>query len=291
MRCDLHVHTKASGRINTPFIRHFCNESYNHAQDVYDRCKRLGMSIVTLTDHDSIDAAEILRSRPDFFLSEEVTCIMPSGTEVHIGVYGISERDHIEIQKRRTDFISLLMYLTERKVFFSVNHVFSGLTGHRKAEDFEWFSSYAPAFETRNGQMWSRANFEAEKFAKTHAKIGIAGSDSHTLAGVALTYTEVPGARTVEEFFSGLRARRGRVHGNHGSLAKITGDVFRVTGAMLCEKPWALSLLPMAVLLPAVTLGHWMNEIRFCEKWAGLINAREIAPRRLWDLDANFREA
>jgi predicted metal-dependent phosphoesterase TrpH len=291
MRCDLHVHTKASGRINTPFIRHFCNESYNDAQDVYDRCKRLGMSIVTLTDHDSIDAAEILRGRHDFFLSEEVTCTMPSGTEVHIGVYGISERDHIEIQKRRTDFISLLMYLTERKVFFSVNHVFSGLTGHRKAEDFEWFSSYAPAFETRNGQMWRHANLEAEKFAKNHAKIGIGGSDSHTLAGVALTYTEVPGARTVEEFFSGLRARRGSVHGNHGSLAKITGDVFRVTGAMLCETPWALSLIPLAVLLPAITLGHWMNEIRFCEKWAGLINAREIAPRRLWDLDADFREA
>src|SRR5262249_36740287 len=64
MRCDLHVHTKASGLINTPFIRHFCYESYNDAEAVYDRCKRLGMSIVTVTDHDSIDAAEILRSRP-----------------------------------------------------------------------------------------------------------------------------------------------------------------------------------------------------------------------------------
>src|SRR5215510_10973811 len=87
MRCDLHVHTKASGRITTPFIRHFCNESYNEVQDVYDRCKRLGMSIVTITDHDSIDAVEVLRSNPDFFLSEEVTCTMPSGTELHLGVY------------------------------------------------------------------------------------------------------------------------------------------------------------------------------------------------------------
>lgn len=291
MRCDLHVHTKASGRITTPFIRHFCNESYNDAQDVYDRCKRLGMSIVTITDHDSIDAAEVLRSRPDFFLSEEVTCTMPSGTEVHVGVYGISERDHLEIQKRRHDFVALLMYLTERKIFFSMNHVFSGLTGRRESEDYEWFSSYAPALETRNGQMWSRANFEAEKFAQTHGKIGIAGSDSHTLAGVAMTYTEVPGARTVEEFFSGLRAHRGRIHGDHGSLGKITADVFRVTGAMLCEQPWAVLLSPLAVLLPAITAGHWMNEIRFCEKWSQLINAGEQAPRRLWDLDAKFREA
>ena len=291
MRCDLHVHTKASGMCNTPFIRHFCRESYNDAQNVYDRSKRLGMSIVTITDHDCIDAAEALRSRPDFFLSEEVTCTMPTGTELHLGVYAIGERDHTEIQRRRTDFISLLMYLTERRIFFSVNHVFSGLTGRRETEDFEWFASYAPAFETRNGQMWSRANFEAEKFARANGKIEIAGSDSHTLAGVALTYTEVPGARTVEEFFSGLRAKRGQIRGDHGSFAKITGDVFRVTAAMLCEKPWALSLLPLAVLLPAITAGHWMNEIRFCEKWMKLINRGESVPRRVWDLDANLREA
>src|SRR5262249_49478961 len=209
MRCDLHVHTKASGLINSPIIRHFCYESYNEPEAVYARCKRLGMSIVTVTDHDSIDAVEVLRSRPDFFLSEEVTCTMPSGTELHLGVYGINERDHIEIQKRRNDFIALLMFLTERKIFFSVNHVFSGLTGRREVQDFEWFASYAPALETRNGQMWSRANYEAERLAVSYGKIGVAGSDSHTLAGVARTYTEVPGARTVEEFFSGLRARRG----------------------------------------------------------------------------------
>jgi predicted metal-dependent phosphoesterase TrpH len=291
MRCDLHVHTKASGMCNTPFIRHFCRESYNDAQDVYARCKRLGMSIVTVTDHDSIDAAEILCNRPDFFLSEEVTCTMPSGTELHLGVYGITERDHTEIQKRRNDFIALLMFLTERKIFFSVNHVFSGLTGRREPEDFEWFASYAPALETRNGQMWPRANREAERLAKSYGKIGIAGSDSHTLAGVGLTYTEVSGARTVEEFFSGLRARRGRIHGDHGSLAKIMADVFRVTGAMLCEKPWALSLLPLAVLLPAIVGCHWANEIRFCEKWAKQINAGDSVPRRLWELDANLREA
>src|SRR5215813_1857829 len=285
MRCDLHVHTKASGLINTPFIRHFCYESYNDAAAVYDRCKRLGMSIVTVTDHDSIDAAEILRSRPDFFLSEEVTCTMPSGTELHLGVYGINERDHIEIQKRRNDFIALLMYLTERKIFFSVNHVFSGLTGRREAEDFEWFASYAPALETRNGQMWSRANYEAERLAVSYGKIGIAGSDSHTLAGVGLTYTEVYGARTVEEFFSGLRARRGRIRGDHGNFGKILGDVFRVTGAMLRENPWAISLLPLAILLPGIVAGHWMNEIRFCEKWAKQQNESDFAPRLLWDLE------
>ncbi len=119
MRCDLHVHSIFSGMCNTPVMSRICRESYNDPAEVYLRLKQLGMSIVTMTDHDSIDAAEALRRHPDFFLSEEVTCRMPSGTELHLGVYGICEHNHVEIQRRRTDFIALLMYLTERKLFFS----------------------------------------------------------------------------------------------------------------------------------------------------------------------------
>src|SRR5882757_5216722 len=73
MRCDLHVHTVASGMFNTPVLDRICRESYNDPKEVYDRLKHLGMSIVTVTDHDSIDSAEVLRTHPDFFLSEEVT--------------------------------------------------------------------------------------------------------------------------------------------------------------------------------------------------------------------------
>src|SRR6266403_4150055 len=199
MRCDLHVHSIASGMFNVPGLDRICRESYTDPAEVYERLKRMGMSIVTITDHDSIDGAEILRRHPDFFLSEEVTVRMPSGTEMHMGVYGLTERDHVEIQRRRTDFIALLMYLTERRLFFSANHIFSGLTGRREAQDFQWFESYVPVFETRNGQMWQKANASAARLAAQLGKIAIAGSDSHTIAGLGGTYTEVPGARTAEE--------------------------------------------------------------------------------------------
>src|SRR4029077_4299874 len=216
-----------------------------------------------ITDHDSIDGAEALRRHRDFFLSEEVTVRMPSGTEMHMGVYGISERDHAEIQRRRNDFIALLMYLTERKLFFSVNHTFSGLTGSRDEEDFRWFASYVPAFEVRNGQMWPHANDSAEKLAKRLGKVGIAGSDSHTIAGVGRTYTEVAGARTAEEFLAGLRAGRGVVCGANGSYAKLTADVYRIVIAMLCDQPWTLPLMPLTAFVPVFTAAHWLNEIRF----------------------------
>jgi len=178
---------------NVPGLDRICRESYTEPAEVYERLKRMSMSIVTLTDHDSIERAETLRRHPHFFLSEEVTVRMPSGTEMHMGVYGITERDHVEIQRRRNDFIALLMYLTERKLFFSANHVFSGLTGRREVEDFHWFESYIPTFETRNGQMWPEANESAARLAARLGKIAIAGSDSHTIAGVGHTFTEVPG--------------------------------------------------------------------------------------------------
>ena len=288
MRCDLHVHTTASGRCNTPFLNYFSKESYNDPAEVYARCKQLGMSIVTATDHDSIDAAEVLRQHPDFFLSEEVTVCMPSGTEMHLGVYDISEKDHAEIQRRRNDFIALLMYLTERKLFFSVNHVFSGLTGRRTREDFDWFASYVPAFEVRNGQMWTESNLNADRLARKLGKVGIAGSDSHTLAGVARTYTEVRGARTVKEYFTALRFGRGTVHGQHGAYLKLTADIFRFVASVINEQPWAVAMLPFTFLVPVITAGHWLNEIRFCKQWAPRLVGKTARTRMLWEVEPSL---
>ena len=288
MRYDLHVHTIASGMFTAPVLNRICWEFYNDPAEVYNLLKQRGMSVVTLTDHDSIEGSEALRSRPAFFLSEEVTVRMPSGTEMHLGVYGLAERDHVEIQRRRNDFISLLMYLTERKLFFSVNHVFSGLTGRREEEDFRWFESYVPAYETRNGQMCRHSNEAAARLATRLGKIAIGGSDSHALPGVGRTYTEVLGARTVDEFFAGLRAGRGRVQGLHGSCGRLTADVFSIVKSLMLDKSWTLALAPIALLVPAFTLAHWMNERHFCRKWTATMESGAPCKRKLWEIDSSF---
>jgi len=167
-----------------PLLRHVCRESYNEPLAVYDKLKRIGMDLVTITDHDSIDAAEALRSRPDFFLSEEVTCRLPSGTELHMGVYDISEWDHVEIQRRRDDFESLSAWLRERHLLFSANHIFSSLTGRRALADFELFEREFPAFETRNGHMLARANENAAALADLSGKIEVGGAARAQPAGI-----------------------------------------------------------------------------------------------------------
>ena len=115
MKCDLHVHSYYSGPTTTPVVKSICRESYSDPQKIYAALQRRGMDLFTLTDHDSIEGAEKLRSRPNFFVSEELTCRMPSGTEVHIGVYDVSEKQHGQLLQRRSDLVSLLMYLTEKR--------------------------------------------------------------------------------------------------------------------------------------------------------------------------------
>ena len=271
-----------------PVLNRFCRESYNDPAEVYERLKHLGMSVVTITDHDSIDGVEVLRRHPDFFLSEEVTVRMPSGSEMHLGVYGIAETDHAEIQRRRSDFLSLIAYLRERKLFFSVNHVFSGLTGQRREDDFQQCASHVPACETRNGQMWPQANHEAQRLARRLGKVEIAGSDSHTIAGVGRTYTEVPGARNTGEFLAGLRSGNGVVQGVHGSYAKITADVYRIVCSLLHAEPWTLPLMPLTVLVPGFTAAHWLNEILFCRKWSAKLNSEKKATRLLRPLGSTL---
>ncbi|HUO34972.1 MAG TPA: PHP-associated domain-containing protein [Candidatus Acidoferrum sp.] len=229
------------------------------------------MDLFTLTDHDSIEGAEKLRRHADFFLSEELTCRMPSGTEVHVGVYDITERQHVQLQQRRNDLISLLMYLSERRLFFSVNHVFSSLTGARKEEDFAWFREYFPAVETRNGHMLERANAHAASLAEQWEKIEIGGSDAHALPSAGTTYTEVPGAENKEEFFAGLRAGMGRVGGESGCFTKLTRDVFLIAAELMKEKAWTALMSPLAVLVPAITYLNYRAERKFCRKWGEIL--------------------
>ena len=76
-----------------------------------------------------------------------------------------------------------------------------------------------------------------------------------------------------------------------GSYWNLTADVYRIILGMLQEKPWTLALTPLAVLVPAFTAGHWLNEIHFCKKWTAAIEREQRNPRMLWDVDARRFEA
>jgi len=94
------------------------------------------------------------------------------------------------------------MYLTERKLFFSVNHVFSGLTGSRDDEDFRCLPRMFPRLKRATGKCGC-GKFRSSAPRKAAGQSGIAGSDSHTIAGVGRTYTEVRAREPPRNFLPG----------------------------------------------------------------------------------------
>jgi len=267
MKCDMHVHTIHSGMCTIPGMSRFCRESYNHPEALYESLKSQGMDLVTVTDHDSIDAVEALRSRPDFFLSEEVTCHLPGGTEIHVGVYDLNDRQHIEIQRRASDFLSLHAYLNEQELLYSANHIFSGLTGRRSAEDFRWFENAFPAIEARNGCMLERSNRAAADFTRRTGKVPIGGSDAHAMKSVGSCWTEVKDARDKQEFLAGVRLGLGEARGASGSFWKLTRDVLWIGCQMIRERPATLPMIFLSPAAPVITLVNYMLEVRFVNKW------------------------
>jgi hypothetical protein len=96
----------------------------------------------------------------------------------------------------------------------------------------------------------------------------VGGSDAHAMGSLGCAYTEVPGARTREEFLDGLRAGRGQVHGESGSYAKLTRDVYSIAWNMVLEAPLTALLAPLFLAVPLVTLGNLIREKAFAQRWS-----------------------
>lgn len=250
-----------------PVLRAICRECYSQPEAVYHTLRQMGMDLVTVSDHDSIDAAEALSRYPDFFVSEEVTCRMPSGNELHVGVYDLTEQQHVQIQRRRNDLPRLIAYLDEQDLFYSVNHAFSALTGRRLMEDFAWIDGAFPAIEVCNGHTPERSNRLAERMAENSGGGMLGGSDAHTLGSLGSVCTCVPGARNKAEFLDGLRRGRGRAEGTSGSFGRLTRDVLRICAKLMEEKPGAMLLAPLVLGVPVVTLLNYVVEDVFARRW------------------------
>ena len=239
MRADLHVHSCYSTQCGTfRFLR--SRDCYSSPQDVYDVAKRRGMDLVTITDHDTIDGCLALLDAhpyPDFFISEEVSCRFPGADiEVHLGVYGMTQALHRELQPLRGEVFAVIEALRSSQVFFSLNHPFHFYRQQLPLASYLRLLSLVPAVEARNGTMLREHNELAMRLAREWeggarafgdrmALVG--GSDAHTLRRVGHTWTEAPGATPVE-FLQNLGSGRALPGGIHGTAATVAGDVYGV---------------------------------------------------------------
>jgi predicted metal-dependent phosphoesterase TrpH len=280
MRADLHVHSRHSGRTSLPLLGRVAQECYAEPRAVYDEAIRRGMDLVTLTDHDSIEGALDIAALPGTFMGEEVTCALPGGRELHLGVFDFHERQHHEIQGRRHDAEALFAYLAEQRLPVVVNHLFSALTGRRVVADLHLALRNATHVETLNGALPASSNAWARRAALAPARAMVGGSDAHTLHGVARAWTIVPGAGTREDFLEGFREGRTIPEGRSGTYARLTRAIadlvassFLATVSGPAEPGGARRALATAVALlalpalPLITACVFVDEILFARRY------------------------
>jgi predicted metal-dependent phosphoesterase TrpH len=271
------VHSIYSGPAALPFVGRFVNECYSEPEAVYAAARRRGMTLFTLTDHDSIEGVLRLRGRHDVFVSEELTLELPAQRQLHVGVFGIDERQHEKLQMRRRDPEAVFALLAEERLPAAVNHLFSALTGDREPGDIRLALAGVELVETRNGMMPRTINEWARLAARVSHARTVGGSDAHTLTSVARAFTLVPGARTREEFLDGLRRGCTIPMGRSGSYARLTSDVVRIFGLGYLDSARRatdgvasagrfaamLAALPLVPLLPIVTAALLARELLF----------------------------
>jgi predicted metal-dependent phosphoesterase TrpH len=238
------------------------------------------MDLVTLTDHDSIGGALEIAGLPGTFVSEEVTCELPGGRVLHLGVFDITAEQHQRIARLRRDAEALFAYLAEERIPACVNHLFSALTGRRQTSDFALPLHGLRLIEARNGMMSSRTNGFATIAGGLAGMGAVGGSDAHTLASVARAYTVVRGAATREAFLEGLRRGLTIPAGGHGTYARLTADVARIfarayednarraLGGPAAAARFALMLaaVPILPLIPIVTAAIYADEVLFATR-------------------------
>jgi glycosyltransferase involved in cell wall biosynthesis len=247
------MHSAASVMNDEWYTRLFgCPESYADPVRQYELCKARGMTLVTLTDHDSIAGGLRLRDRPDFFLSEEVTTRFPENDCVmHVLVWNITEAQHEELQRVRGNIYALVSYLRTNKLAHALAHPFLSSNWRLDGATFERSLVLFPTLEVCNGLVDSRtdasmahllASFTPEVLTALARKHGLelpeggarrpavcAGSDDHVHRRCGTVFTETDGVLDPAAFLDQVVRGQARAVGSTSDMNRMAACIKHTT--------------------------------------------------------------
>ena len=172
LRADLHVHTchsKVSGTM--PFLG--SRDCYSAPADVYRVAKARGMDLVAFTDHDSIDGAlELLSARPDCDRRDRrrrsVVPVAGGDIAVHLGVYGMTESLHRDVQPLRAQRLRRHRRgCAQADVFFALNHLLHFYRGRFRSIGTCACSTRCPRSRSATATMLAAHNTLVESIARS----------------------------------------------------------------------------------------------------------------------------
>ncbi len=251
MKIDLHVHSKFSTRPSQWVLQKIgCPESFTDPYKLREIALKKGMSMVTLTDHNTIDGVLNIAHMRDVFISEEVTTYFPEdGCKIHVLVYEISEQDHREIQKVRASIFDLVKFLQAANIMHVVAHPLYSTNDLMNADHFEKLLLLFKNFELNGARdesqniilkniltglrprdmerLSNKYGFEPA-FSEAWRKNLTGGSDDHSSLNIARKYTEVKGAGTLEGFFEGVSSGRGAALGTEATPLTMGYNLYSI---------------------------------------------------------------
>jgi len=249
-RADLHLHSKFSDRAADWLSRRLdfpasCTEPSDLYEELLGKQK---LDFFTITDHNTIEGCLEVADRPGVFLSEEVTVSFPEdGCKIHVLIWGLSEKDHADIQETRQNIYEFCRFLQERKLAHAVAHLLHSPDEKLGPLHLQKLVLLFRHFEVINGKFPALLS-ESAAFLLEHLtqerierlveqtgltpshpepwkKVFVGGSDDHGGVFAGEAWTETPGAKDAGEFLVHLReglCSAGGVNGNPLRLAHGT---------------------------------------------------------------------
>ncbi len=251
MKIDLHVHSKFSTRPSQWVLRKIgCPESFTDPFKLREIALSKGMSMVTLTDHNTIEGVLEIAHFPDVFISEEVTTYFPEdGCKIHVLVFDINEQQHNDIQRVRPSVFDLIKFLKMEHVTHVLAHPLYSTNGRMDADHFEQLLLLFKNFELNGTRDESQnrilkdilTRLQPRDIERLSDKYGIepgfpepwkknltGGSDDHSSLNIARKYTEVKAVQTLDGFLEGIGTGQCRSHGSEATPLTLSYNLYSI---------------------------------------------------------------
>jgi glycosyltransferase involved in cell wall biosynthesis/predicted metal-dependent phosphoesterase TrpH len=258
VRVDLHVHSEHSDRPYSWFLRSGKSaECYTAVKHVYETAIARGMNLVTITDHDNIDAAlELAAIAPNTFISEEVSARFPEdGNIMHVIALDLSEAEHVELQRLRGNIYELAQYLHDADIPAFLCHPLSAVNRRLDASHIERCLLMFRNLELRNGTrdaehetclsriLAGTGPETLARYAARHPRTPwlnrfgryavVGGSDDHGRIGIARAFTSFPGEASAAGLRAALRAYATQPGGQHATQRTLGHNAYGVLTGFL----------------------------------------------------------
>ena len=259
-KCDLHLHSRHSNRPTEWILRKAgVPDSLSKPVQLYESLRKRGHELVTITDHNTLGAAQELRGREGFIPGLEITTYFPEDRcKVHLLAWALDEQQFEEIEKLRPNLLELSSFLRKEGIAHAVAHPLISVDGRMTADHFEKLLLLFEVFETANGLRSAQAQEVAgaclealtpetiRALAEKHRlepvgrepwkKGRVGGSNDHCGLYAGQVWTEVPGAKNAESFLRGVMEGKGVTHGVGGDPARFVNGLFHILFEFVREK-------------------------------------------------------